>query len=182
MEWPAAPDTICQSRIISKYELALKSASKLFALPLLPHHKFYTWGAMTRQPKSQFENRHNLVVDAPVYFGNYADYCYIPDNEVFEYIVTFMGRGVKGLLLHQNMTQSVYPFPWAAKMAPPHFLVDVKDAHSYTLQELRAVDFVVAIIWRDTDQAIQLLNAIGKPVFWFFNENELVIPSIHVSR
>lgn len=181
MEWPAAPNTICQESIREDNEPAPKSASKLFALSLLPHHKFSTWGAMVRKPKSQFENWHNLVVDVPLYFGNYYDYCHIPDNEVFEYVVTFMGRGVKGLLLHQNITHSGYPFPWPPQIAPPHLFVDVQeDAHSYTLQDLRDVDIVVAIIWGDTTQAIQLLNAIGKPVFWFFNEH--VNPSIHVSR
>lgn len=177
MEWPAAPDAICVEENLSVLSDLEKAARKIL-LPILPEHTVYLH---SQQYNKRFRRRSHYnydeyAVECPVYFVEkyqltvHKQKCDV--REALERISNAMrsklGRDVKGLLLHHNVN-AYFHTNWPPTDLSPHLLVDLERAVSCDLQELRGVDFVVANVWGHWSRAVNLVNAIGKPVFWCFN-------------
>jgi hypothetical protein len=186
MEWPAAPDAICPKLPASySYSDDIGLAAKFSVLPILPHHNVYMHGPNGFR---RFNNRFfycDEVVHVPLFFVRKYDLTVVKQKcdvgEVLERVSNVMrqdlGRDVKGLLLHYNVN-AYFHTNWPPTDLSPHLVVDLETAGSCDLQELRGVDFVVANVWGRWSQAVNLVNVIGKPVFWCFNKH--VTPSITI--
>lgn len=184
MEWPAAPDTICPKLPISySFSDEIGLAAKFSRLPILPQHNVYVYGCIGSR---RFNNRHfygDAVVDVPLFFVRKYDLTMHKQKcdvgEVLERVSNVMRqqleRDVRGLLLHYNVNAHFHT-NWPPTDLSPHLIVDLEAAESCDLQELRDVDFVVANVWGSWSRAVNLVNAIGKPVFWCFNKH--IDPSI----
>lgn len=178
MEWPAAPDAICVEENSSVFVCDLENAARRILLPILPEHTVYLHGLHYNK---RFRRRRHYIheenaVECPLYFVEkyqltvHKQKCDVREalERVSNAMRSELGRDVKGLLLHHNVN-SYFHTNWPPTDLSPHLIVDLERAVSCDLQELRGVDFVVTNVWGHRDRAVNLVNAIGKPVFWCFN-------------
>jgi len=88
-------------------------------------------------------------------------------RKLSEFFDKAKGRQTTGLFLHDTHQQNYSN--WPDSNLSGYKVVDLGDVKIRSMSYLKDVDFVVTCVWTNWDMVVNLLNAIGKPVFWCFN-------------